>query len=337
MSNPWVRLATDRMNGYFLEISPPYVPTCDALDDCKESDSCPSLITVTGVFPEWASWEGGAITTTSYSASLGRSSLCQRSMVWTSFLNLECHPEIAPLRLPLKKKKCFPVEYDSFAPIMRQVSYVMSDLIIFNAISLVDAAGQFLSWLQACRKLIDNDKFPYYGPRPRAIVLVKGSLQNHLEFKDFYDFCLQQEEARGLDSVLLNSVFEDYKILSSPKDLEKSVDTYITIRRGNREFMSFLWSQKAFHKLHCQVAEELCRKSPGVINVVNILGPFSLVSQARTNYWSEFERQVHIFQASESCKAGLTDFVHQTMMNCFAWYIFKCPHSELCTLCTSRS
>lgn len=111
----------------------------------------------------------------------------------------------------VNNRKRFDFKKQPFDKLLRQISHIMSDVVIFNVETLEDAAKKTMKWVSNCYKLKRLDK-------PFAFVLVFKIMKiNDIEIK-FNIACLKTQKMDHESGCTLKNVFKSHVILETKSE-----------------------------------------------------------------------------------------------------------------------
>lgn len=290
-----------------------------------EERLCPSLITASGLLPDWAAhayrttYPGGATLT-----ALPKISTFE---TWINYVNTSTMQDGSgsSYAMDLKEtclgRKC---PYD----FLKSVSYTMSDVVVISTDSLEEAVSQYVDWLRSCSAVIAS--LSVYGSilRRHTKPFVVLNIINHShkeDSKDFLETVYSQNSTNFSDAKTLRglseNVFQDVIVLDQLKDIGKEILHLVSIIRQRRIINRHLWSQSSFHVLHTYVIDRLVNPNNSTISFVEALNPLLPVHNAKEQLWSE------LLSTANSTK-DFEDFIFPLLSRCMARYFLKCCHGK---------
>ena len=228
MSSEWITCIYDRSQNLYLLISRPQGAICDLYDDINDPATCLLLITISEPCPWWHDWRKCLKPAKSYCASLSMIGPEVRFPLWPHLLNVAGSyigrtEDTAP--------SGFLIQNGNSPRSVRQISFILSDVVLITGKAVTEAPAQFSQWIHDCKVFKDKRKKNYTGPRPRAVVVIDLFSTKGVGGKEFEDICLQQDEAENLDREALNVVFDDFRVLNTSCAVYDSLRSSIAIAR----------------------------------------------------------------------------------------------------------
>jgi hypothetical protein len=290
-----------------------------------EERLCPSLITASGLIPDWAShayrttYPGGATLT-----ALPKISTFE---TWINYVNISTMEDGSGSSYAMDlKETCLGQRcpYD----FLRSVSYTMSDVIVISTDSLEEAIDQYVKWLHSCAKVIAS--LSTYGSilRRHTKPFMVLNIINHFrkeDLKDFLETVHSQNSTNFSDAKTLRdlseNVFQDIIVLDQLKDIDEEILHLVFTTRQKRTVNRHLWSQYSFHVLHTYVIDRLVDPDNSTINFVEALNSLLPIHHAKEQLWSE------LIGRAQSIK-DFEEFIFPLLSRCIARYFLKCCHGK---------
>lgn len=296
-------------------------PSADAIYKLKISGSQPSIVTVIGSsrgVNKFFHLEPPKHINTARLTQTTK--LKTRFATWINYLSLSSehqHDYRKENSLNITKTE---VAGQSPATLLRRISHMLSDIIIFTGETLNEVAEHYLCWLRSC----ENIKEDHYNFRDKPIACVLVEKRNHNVEAEFMTLCLSNNKAQLWNEGDLKrnqrKLFNMFEFVEF-SNINMELNNQLSNARRRREVRRHMWSDSTFFRLHAYIVESLAGRIKSSLSFVEFLNISSPVELASQELWSELIRMRQDAGALES-------FILPLMGNCFARNALKCDHSE---------
>ena len=278
-------------------------------------NSSPSLITLLGETPSWLRLHKTK-PNHSFSATLTAVCLASQFLCLINHVDLIYQAAHVNKLVDMNTKTRFDLKKQTPDKILRQISHIMSDIIIFNVNTIEDAANEVMNWVHSCCKLEGKLDKPF------ACIFVRNYKTIDDIETQFNIACLKSRNADEITERDIEVTFRSRKLLiAGPEHGQQDVIVeYLKIARSLRIKRQHMWSLATYQNLHNRLIGFLI-DGQKELNWVKILCSFEKIQKLSSVLWPEL-------LGKKYASNHFSKFIIPVLSGCFARYILKSDHSE---------